>query len=164
VSTLRQLPFSWRLSRYEPALRTRDSEWESWTAHSDIGKTFNGIPLTLEEYLRVEDLYLDGATRFAIDAAAEVFEVVYVGHKDERFGVSAGQRLARSDLGPIVRANLRGDLECALLAASGTLQIEFGFDLYMRVASSFACERAVAATAGAGLYVEPDVPLALWEN
>jgi hypothetical protein len=164
VTTLTRLPHSWRVSRYEPALRARGSERESWTDHSDVGKCFNGITLTEEEYLRVENLYIDAVTRFAVDAAGDVFEVVYVGHQETGFGVSRGQTIPRSDLAPLVRGNLRGDLDCALQAAAGTCQIEFGFDLYIRVAAVNACERAVAETERAGLYVEPGVPLVLWES
>jgi hypothetical protein len=55
-------------------------------------------------------------------------------------------------------------LDCALQAAARRRQIEFGFDLYVRVAAANPCERAVAEIERAGLYVEPGVPLVLWEN
>jgi hypothetical protein len=158
------LPHSWRVSRYEPALRAAGSEWASWTDYSDVGKTFNGMVLTEQEYLRVENLYLDAAARFAADAAAEVFEVVYVDHQQDGFELFAGQKLPRSDLGPVVRGSLRGTLDCALQAVSGTCQFEFGFDLYMRVAAQSACDRAVTEVERAGLYLEPGFPLVLWEN
>jgi hypothetical protein len=120
MSTLDPLPNCWRLSRYEPALRARDSRWESWTSYSDVGKEFNGITLTFEEYLRVENLYIDAVTRFAMDAAADVFRVVYIGHQQTGFGLSAGQRLLLSDLAPVVRGNLRETLDCALEGVEGT--------------------------------------------
>lgn len=164
MRTLRPLRHSWRVSRYEPALRAGSSEWTSWTGHSDVGKIFNGVPLTEEEYLRVENLYIDAATRFAIDAGADTFELVYVGHQEPGYGLAPGQKILRSDLAPVVRGNLRGTLECALQSVAGTCQFEFGFDLYMRIAATSPCERAVSESERAGLYVEPGFPLVLWEN
>lgn len=164
MSTLDPLPNCWRLSRYEPALRGRDSRWESWTGYSDVGKEFNGITLTSEEYLRVENLYIDAVTRFAGDAAADVFRVVYIGHQQTGFGLSAGQRLLLSDLGPVVRGNLRETLDCALEGVEGTFQVEFGFDLYIHLAAVAPCERAIVESDRAGLHVEAGVPLVLWEN
>ena len=124
---LKPLPFSWRLSRYEPQLRA-SREWESWTDRTDVGHSFNGFVLTEEEYLRIEDAYIAAATRFAVDVSASVFRVVYVGHQSGQYALVAGQTVIRSDLGPLVRGNLRGDLDCAIESTEGLYQLAFGYD------------------------------------
>lgn len=158
------MAYCWRLSRYESQLRMRDSPWESWIGYSDVGQVFNGIVLTAEEYVRVENLYIDAVTRFALDASAELFTVARIGHQTGSFSLFEGQTLLRSDLAPVVRGNLRETLDCTLEDVQQACQIEFGYDLYMGIAATAPCERAVAETAWSGLHVEVGVPLGVWEN
>lgn len=162
---LQRLPYCWRVSRYEPELRERETRWESWTDYSDIGAAFNGVVLSPEEYYRVEDTYIAAAVRFAVDASAVLLRVTYVGHHQAPdFALDPDQIVVRSDLGPIIRGNLRGNLDCALEATNGRLQVAFGYDLYMYIAADSQCESAVAGAARDGLWLEPDVPLALWDD
>lgn len=161
--SLRPLPHSWRVSRYQEELRG-DPRWASWTDVSDVGQTFNGMVLTSEEYHRVENSYISTSVRFAALTSASLFRVVYVGHQSGDFDLSAGQLVVRSDVGPIVRGNLRGELDCAIEAVNGRLQIAFGFDLYMYIAADSPCESAVVGAMQEGLWLEPDVPLTLWED
>lgn len=127
-----------------------------------MGHSFNGFVLTEEEYLRIEDAYIAAATRFAVDVSASVFRVVYVGHQSGQYALVAGQTVIRSDLGPLVRGNLRGDLDCAIESTEGLYQLAFGYDLYMYLAAATPCEQAVGDSIRQGLWVEPSVPLALW--
>lgn len=161
---LKPLPYSWRLSRYEPELRAKDAEWQSWTDVSDVGQVFNGLPLTMEEYVRVENLYVDAATRFASEFPAQQFRVVYLGVQRDGFALREGQSLVRSDIAPVVRGNLQGSLDCAVVSSDGGFQITFGFDLYMYLAAHMSCDRAVMEIEQAGLRVEHGVPLAQWEQ
>ena len=164
MSTLERLPYSWRISRYESALRAAGSQWESWTDHSDAGSKFNGLLLTREEYIRVENLYIDALTRFAVDAGAESFTIAWMNHQEEPFALAQGLVLPRSDLAPVARGNLRGELDCALEAPGAVLQIEFGFDLYVHVGARSPCHAAVAEIERNGLFVEYGFPLGLWVN
>jgi hypothetical protein len=164
MTHLQRLPYCWRVSRYQPELRARETPWESWTDRSDVGAAFNGIVLTREEYERVEGTYAAAVTRFAIDAAAAVFRIVYVGHSAGGFALTPDQRVVRSDLAAIVRGNLRGDLDCALESVDAGLQIAFGYDLYVYVAASSPCERAVSDAVRDGLWLEPGASLPLWDD
>lgn len=159
-----RLKYGWRVSRYSAELRARDSPWESWTSISDVGQPFNGIELTREEYLRVEDAYIDIVAGFLVDAGADFFDVVYVAHQEAGFELSEGQRLPRSDIAPLVRGNLRGTLDCALQSPAADLQVEFGYDLYLRIGAERSCQRAVARATRLGLYVESGVGLVLWDE
>jgi hypothetical protein len=160
----KRLPHCWRVSRYEPLLRARESSFETWTDISDVGSTFNGLTLEIEEYLRVEDLYVQAAMRFALDSSTEIFQVVYQGTHDETTEALLGRRLVRSDLGPLVRGNLRGTLDCVIEGVGGSCQIAFGYDLYMYVAATTPCSAAVEDVERSSLHVEPGIPPAYWEN
>lgn len=164
MTLLVPLPYSWRLSRYEPELRAGAAGWESWTDYSDVGRSFNGLILTMEEYLRVENTYVDAAVRFALEFPTELFRVAYVGQQSDGFALREGQSLVRSDLAAVVRGNLRGLLDCAVVSTDGACQVAFGYDLYMYVAAAAPCERAVMESERAGLQVEAGVPLAAWER
>ncbi|MEH3068180.1 MAG: hypothetical protein PGN15_09055 [Aeromicrobium erythreum] len=131
---------------------------------ADVGSRFNGIVLSDEEYVRVENTYIAAVVRFSVATSASLFRVVFMGSQDANFALSAGQLVVRSDVGPIVRGNLRGELDCALEAVNGRLQIAFGYDLYMYVGADIPCERAVAGAEEDGLWLEPGVPLRSWED
>ena len=104
----------YRITKYDPAFRdngiyTRDE----WTSISDVGKTYNGVPFSMDEYVKVESNYIAcvksimrhlGVTAFAIRVLSRVMRkynsVTYeVGSaKAEQaagmFGLAAGQRAA----------------------------------------------------------------------
>lgn len=159
--SLSPLPHSWRVSRYEEQLRGYPG-WESWIHVSEVGDMFNGIVLSDEEYLRVENTYISAVVRFAVATSSSLFRVLYVGHQNADFALTPGQLVVRSDVGPIVRGNLRGELDCALESDNGRLQIAFGYDLYMYVAADVPCETAVAAAEEDGLWFDTGAPLLLW--
>lgn len=51
----------YRISKYNPLFRDEDGSYQKneWTAISDIGKCFDGIVLTDEKYISVEDKYVN---------------------------------------------------------------------------------------------------------
>lgn len=114
MTRLRRLPYCWRVSRYSPELRVAGAQWESWIDVSQVGQTYNGLPLTSEEYQRVEDAYVHAAFQFALDTSTQVFRIAYLGHQEDGYALSPDQTLLRFDLGPVVRGNLRGSLDCGL--------------------------------------------------
>ena len=158
------LPFAWRISRYETELRARGTEWESWTDISDVGKSFNGLTLAMEEYLRVENQYVDAAIRIARDATSDPFLIRDLGYQDAEFALREGQPLVPSDMASVVRGNLRGRLDCGLVSADGACDVSFGYDLYMYVEATTACERAVEEVERGGLCVEHGVRLPHWDK
>lgn len=158
------LPHSWRLSRYEHRLRSSSSRWESWTSYSDVGKKFNGLELVLDEYVRVENLYIAAITRFAVELGVHTVVVGYVANGGRESGVTDGQEFSGSDLAPLIRGNLREQVNCVIADTAGALQVAFGYDLYVNLAATRPCEDAVNEAYRSGLYLEAGVPIPLWEN
>jgi hypothetical protein len=56
----------YRVSKYNPAFRDESDAYTKaeWTSFKDIGRTYSGVPLTAEEYERVEEAYVKSALRF----------------------------------------------------------------------------------------------------
>lgn len=52
--------YKYRISKYNPIYRDNNGIYlkEEWTAISDIGKSFDGVKLSVEEYKKVEDSYI----------------------------------------------------------------------------------------------------------
>jgi hypothetical protein len=65
--------WSYRVSRYDPALRDAGGAYlpSTWTSWSDIGRSFDGVVLLEPEYLRAEDGYLTSARRFMEESGVE---------------------------------------------------------------------------------------------
>jgi hypothetical protein len=63
--------FQYKVTKYDPSLHGGPGGGytaDEWTSFSDIGKSFGGVVLAEEEYLRVEELYL-GAVRLAAEVS-----------------------------------------------------------------------------------------------
>ncbi len=164
MSNTDRLPFSRRVSRYEPELRAGDPRYESWIDYGDIGETFNGFVLTSEEYLRVEGAYIATAVAFAVETSSTTLKALDVRFQGAGFRLSEGQTIVRSDIGPVVRGNLRGKLDCGLESTDGSYQLGFGYDLYMYVATRPPCEEAIASAWRSGVWLETDIEPPSWER
>ena len=84
----------YRLSKYNPAYRDADGSYtkEEWTSISDIGKTFEGVTLQLEDYMHVEDAYIASFQLIMDECHVSSLQVTYLekrgyplSHVDERF-------------------------------------------------------------------------------
>lgn len=58
----------YRVTKYDPVLRNEDGCFDDWTAISDVGRTFNGVELTMERCLEVESAYLAAVEAFAVES------------------------------------------------------------------------------------------------
>ena len=52
---------SWRVSKYNPKFRDENGAYvnNEWTSISDIGKIYNGIEFTLQDYYKTEETYIN---------------------------------------------------------------------------------------------------------
>ena len=157
----------WRISKYDNAKRDAAGSYteETWTSIHDIGNLFTGEQLTVAEYCRVEQSYIDAALAFYSDSASPTLRVE---------GVEQGRQSAEPEketsvppfyfdhqailiesLPGILRACLRESMWCRIESDSGQFGIEFGYDYYMYVHSEQPCTRAIARSKELGLFVEP---------
>ncbi|NYS33268.1 hypothetical protein HZZ02_05670 [Streptococcus danieliae] len=123
---------------------------EDWTAISDIGGSFYGKILTLEDYLDVENHYVQ-----TIEKILQLFKIdsLEVRQLDKSFSVQFQKRksllnpkqcqlsqqldngllLSGETISEVIRFNLREAVWCRLY--SPNLQVHFGYDYYMYVQS-----------------------------
>ncbi len=68
---------SWRVTKYDPARRDKRGAFigDDWTSISDIGRSFGGVLLTREEYLRSEGLYVEAVLTFLREAGLRRLQV-----------------------------------------------------------------------------------------
>ena len=58
--------YMWRVSKYNPINRDDMGAYllDEWTSFSDIGKSYQGVKLTISEYEKSQKLYNDAILRF----------------------------------------------------------------------------------------------------
>lgn len=162
------LPYMWRITKYDPALRDEQGRFvqETWTSASDVGKSFGGDILTPESYLAVESAYASVAAALAVESGEfelTMREVEQRSHDDEIWmpdlpPISAapplveGGKIPVTQLGPVVRLVLR-ELAWLKLEASD-FYLHFGYDYYMYSGSHSPCPEAMDLAGSLGLFVE----------
>lgn len=150
--------FRYRITKYDPRFYggpggayTRDE----WTSISDIGKTFDGLELTREEYERVEGLYLE-AVRTGLEAAGvERLRVCGLEDHGEAPGsLTEGQWLAVPEAAEVCRALLREAGFWCRLEDGDRAYVHVGYDYYLYLGTPVDVGAALAPLEEAGLFVE----------
>lgn len=145
----------WRVTRYDPALRDDRGVYRgrTWISIAQVGESFDGRRLTLDEYVKTEDAYVDAVVAFAESSGVEVLEVRRPG---SRSGLTEGEQLSIEAVRDLIRRLLREETWCQLESVAGDFAVHVGYDLYMFIGSDEPCESAVIATRDAGLFVDED--------
>jgi hypothetical protein len=102
--------YQYRITKYDPSLRDPGGAYPSdeWTSRSDIGKSFDGVRLTEESYLRVEQAYLEAAVAFLSEA--RITELTVIGLENHGQASNAPQersRIKTEDVPAVLRSLLR---------------------------------------------------------
>lgn len=157
---------SYRVTKYDPAIRNSGHRYDEWTSRCDIGKSFGGTTFTEAEYLRTEGMYIDAVERFML--AAHVGELVV---RDlESFDVTegllpaptepmikllrdlrSGATVAGDALQLVIRLALR-EMCWARLECGDRFGVCFGYDYYMYI--DVKSESFTPPAAPPGIYVE----------
>ncbi len=161
--------YNWRVTKFNPAFRSTSGAYllEDWTSFHDIGKSFQGTRLTLDQYLRVEDAYIAAILSFCVDANVgsltavdvEIFDTEECDNAPDEWpqngpsNLRDGMVLYLSDLPTAIRLALREFMWCKLEYDS-RFYVHFGYDYYMYVGSDLPCPRAIDETVRHGLFVE----------
>lgn len=158
AESVRELPFAWRVTRYDPAGRDAKGAYlsRSWTSIGDVGKDYGGIELTLGEYERVEAAYVQTFAAFATESGVETLVL-----REVDFAPDWVDTDGTVDLGGarrLLQAMLREEASCKLEARTGDFYVHVGFDLYMYLGSARACPAAVAEAVRLGLFVDSHWP------
>ncbi|TCI45741.1 hypothetical protein EVJ27_07690 [Exiguobacterium sp. SH3S2] len=100
--------YRYRITKYNPAFRDEPYGYkkDEWTAISDIGKSFEGITLHFEEYMRVEDAYVTSVKWIMKHCNVISLRVSYI----EKRGRLSRHEIQRPDLSEIVYTAKTRDL------------------------------------------------------
>ncbi len=145
----------YRVTKYNPALRTAAGAYlkDEWTSFSDVGRSFDGLILSQDEYLRVESAYVEAASAFLAEDRAPGLRVVGLEIRDDRPSAPVeGSVITQADFPSVCRSVLRREFWCKLEADDRF--VHFGWDYYMYVGVVNPCERSILRAEALGLFVE----------
>ena len=145
----------YRVTKYNPAFRDQSGAYTKveWVSFTQIGQTFSSVPLTSDEYERVEEAYVLTALSFLRESG--LFSMKVAGLENSRkqsLDFQNDSILPLDRIGEIIRRILREELWCRLESSEGF--IHFSWDYYMYVGVPHPCPTAEARAAELGLYVE----------
>jgi len=145
----------YRVTKYNPALRDPNGAYhgDDWIMFSEIGQSFRGVILTMEEYRRVENAYITAALAFLSEGNIAALRVVGLENsRKRRLDFAEGSILPGEKLSEAFAEVLRGELWCRFQADDGF--VHFGWDYYMYIGVPHRCPRAEHTASKLGLYVE----------
>lgn len=160
----------WRVTKYNPKFRRRGAfQVDDWTSASDIGKSFQGKILTLEQYLEMEDEYVSALSSFLRESQLTSLQVTNLetdlprplqlealglaAPLGEISGIQEGALLSPAEIETVCRLNLRELMWCRLEIPE-RFYVHFGYDYYMYIGSAFECPESISHAASVGLFVE----------
>jgi hypothetical protein len=145
----------YRITKYDPARRDLCGAFPSgdWTSRSDIGRVFNDVTLTEEQYVAVENAYLKAAATFLKEAG--VGELTIVGLENRAACTKApsnGDLVLAEAMPTVLRSLLREEYWCKLEGASAFVHV--GWDYYMYIGVPAKCPAAESVARDLDLFVE----------
>lgn len=160
--------FGYRITKYNPKNRNSLGYYQidDWISIHDIGTTYNGKELTFNDYLKVENSYVE-AILIIMDFLQlnSIVLVQFEKHKlflpnllTSEMHVSyetsvKGEVVSKEQIANLVRLALREDIYCVL--QNKDIFIRFDFDYYMFVGTSKSLPHAVKEKIeNSGLFVE----------
>jgi|GEM_PF-392575 len=158
----RRLMFQYRVTKYDPALRTPDGTFSqpTWTSSADIGRSFLGQILTRESYLATETLYVAAVEKALSAATPSGLRLV----APEIWDTAQPSNLPKLALPEFIHARLLHPQEALTLArailreilwgrieGSNRFYVHFGYDYYMYIGGA---NDALSHFTAEGLFVE----------
>jgi hypothetical protein len=141
---------TFRISKYNPRHRDLSGKFinNEWTSVSEINQVFDNCILTKEDYLVVENKYVNTVVEFTkylhvncliikdVVKLEMLFSDNYSSLYDNKLvdfykSVIENQEITYPDFGHIIRLLLREDISGRLEDKDSRLSIDFGYDYYM---------------------------------
>lgn len=149
---------------------------DEWTSRSDIGKCYNGKVFTLDDYLKIEQQYIDAVLSIMSATESKYLTINYleinkddiIEHiKSSKFYdidspllqslslLKENNRISYEQMSCVIRLCLREFAYLELSNNEHKLKIEFGYDYYLRVLCSLDNTVLQSIVDKAGLYLDP---------
>lgn len=151
--------YQYRVTKYDPQYRDSSGAFrrDDWTAVSDVDLTFNGVKLTPQRYVAVENAYVESALAFLTESRVETLTIDSLenhrGYSDSDLMLADGRVCSLLEIADVARLNLRSSIWCRLVGSDAFLH--FGYDYYMYVGVPIECPASIDFATRSGLFVEP---------
>lgn len=142
----------YRITKYDPKNRNDKGHYlyDHWTDISDVGRILEGELVTEEEYLKVEENYINAVIEILKDSKQDYLRLVGYNHKtyvssiNENYGkwyhekkieevkLHEDKKIFLDEIPTIIKLNLRTYINTTL-AIKGKFYVHFGYDFYMYV-------------------------------
>ncbi|MFD1864202.1 hypothetical protein ACTL32_08765 [Planococcus sp. FY231025] len=124
-----------RITKYDPQNRDANGHYtlvDEWTSISDVGKSFQGKILTMEQYLAIEGKYIQAVEMLLQkNGSSDIAIVDLENHTDETaMDLSEGKTISHNLVSDLVKLILREKV-WGRLVANNQFEIHFGYDYYM---------------------------------
>jgi hypothetical protein len=152
--------FQYRVTKYDPRNRDEAGHYlhDEWTSYSDIGKSFQGTILTVDDYTRVENAYVEVALAFMLESKSDGLRISCLetrdGYHESGLVLVLGAEVRSDQIKQVCRLCLQDKIWCKLEGDGGRF-IHFGWDYYMYLGVPIPCENAQALARQLRLFVEP---------
>ncbi|MFJ5763936.1 hypothetical protein ACIP9C_01155 [Lysinibacillus sp. NPDC093210] len=165
----KEIDYQWRITKYNPSYRNAEGHYlrDEWTSVSEIGKSFQGAILTLNDYLQVEKAYVDTVMKFLEVYQIENVRLIHL----ETYGLSnvdktsplydplfdtiplAEDMLVTIDQIPIVcKMALREFIHCQMITED--FFVHLGDDYYLFIGATSIKQEAIQFASEQRLFVE----------
>lgn len=155
--SLRFLKASHEIVKYEPQYYDENGAYQKdeWTCFSDVGKEYEGKVVTMEDYLDVENRFIN-ITRAILEASGCKYITLGYMEARRRKGLKEGMRVRVQDIDPFLRFALRGKAYIVFINKSKGVQFDFSEDfLYMHLNCRIPDDELRAIVESRGLYLDP---------
>ncbi len=163
------MKYCWRITKYDPEKRNSQGWFleDTWISYGEIGESYQGKILTYDEYIRVENLYINAIVEFmkcldishlqiqGLENHGSVNEDPSI-DQEERVFVNTLQENDLLSLEQIKTASkliLRNYFWCQLISKH-KMFVHFGYDYYMYIGSRSECKDTLQKIKNSGLFVE----------
>ena len=105
---------------------------DEWSSICDIGRTFSGVTLTEDDYLEVENNYINCAVDIMTQSGCKYLTIGYI-QDYNHIGYKYKSRITKDQLATILRDMLRENIYCVLVNLKHKVMIDVGYDYYMHI-------------------------------
>jgi hypothetical protein len=143
-----------RVSKYNPQYRNSTGVYvrDEWTEFSDIGRTFQGVRLTFDQYAITEAAYIAVVKALLSEANVPAMKVGFIEVGKLFPKLRNRVEVSSASIPAVVRDLLRGTYWCRL--SCSTLVLDTGSDFYLHIGLAHHCPKSFEIVATLGLFAE----------
>ena len=156
--------YPYRVTKYNPLYRNEEGAFlrDDWISIEDIGNVCEGTILSYDEYINVENAYVQAVMLFmdclklntlTIMIFEKHIHSIYSQPLLETYNsIYKRKPLTRKEIQDVIRLCLRGDMWCRL--EDPQMYVHFSYDYYMYVGTIKPCITAIKKIEQLNLFVE----------